>query len=304
MIILLEFKLKLDAYFIALAASELIALALMCSDILKAVKHGFSLPIFIRLIRYGLPLAGVSFILLLIYQFDHYLIKEYYGVEQTGIYAYAYKFAAILSTFVLITNNVWLPRLFEKGSSFANNYLKEYTAYILLASACILILLISIFQIFPGLLIPAGFEQTPLLLKILGIGFLFFAQGQIMDSMILHDNKTSLLFYYNFAALICNIILNLIFLPIYGMIAAAIITSLSYFFLWTCIIIYVICNHKGIHVSDAILDLLLIIIPFLIFLLNNALYLSWILFLLLSWIVIVRNKKLLRNLRSLLPNNI
>jgi len=302
MIILLESGLRLEAYFIALTVSELTVLLLMSPDIAAAMRRGFSPPLLQEMMKYGMPLFGVGFLLLLIYQFDHYLIKEYFGVEETGIYAYAYKFAAIISTFVLITNNVWMPRLFEKGISFAYDYLREYTAYILVTSGFFLLLLFSAFRLFPGLLIPAGFGQTPYLLTILGLGFLFYAHSQILDSILLNDHKTWLLFLFNSIALVCNIVLNLIFIPKYGMEAAAIITALSYLLLWLLILQYIVFRYRELSLIKTGLEGLLITIPFFLQLFFEWIPLVWIIFILLSIFIIIRNRELIYKLKSLIIN--
>jgi O-antigen/teichoic acid export membrane protein len=186
--------------------------------------------------------------------------------------------------------------------AFAHDYLREYAAYILVFTSFILLLLISAFHLFEDILIPEGFGQTSYLLTILGIGFLFYAHSQILDSILLHNLETRLLFLFNSLALTFNIVLNLVFIPTYGMEAAAIITALSYLLLWTLILIYLVIFNRSLTLIQSGIEGLLITIPFILHILYEFLLILWILYLMLSTIILIRNKGLISRLRALFIN--
>ncbi|MBN2423848.1 MAG: oligosaccharide flippase family protein [Calditrichaceae bacterium] len=298
-IILLELGLKLDAYFIALFISEIIMLLFISKDIKDGIKAGFSVKLFKQLVYYGLPLSGVGFVLLLIYQFDHYLIKELFGVEMTGNYAFAYKFSAIIGTIILIANNVWQQRLFEKGEELAISYMKEYAGLMIVICIGSLLFIISVFNLFSQVLIPDGFIKILLLIQILGIGFTFYGHSQILDSLILQRNNTFILFIFNLMVLIINIVLNMIFLPLYGLIAAAVISALSYFLLWLFVIIYLKVHCRQLKLISMTIEFTICITPLVINLIFDTLFISWLLFLLVCILLVYKNRKIISQIKTI-----
>ncbi len=274
-VIFLFFKLKLTAYFIALSVSELVVLLYQSPFVVRAIFAGFNRAFLKQLLKYGLPLAVSGFLLILLYQFDHYLLKVYFGVQAPGIYNFAYKFAAVIGTLILIANNVWMPRLFEKDASFGRIYLKYYATFLLLLAAWVLGGILSVFSLFNQILIPTGFETTPKLILIIGVGYLFFSHSQILDSIILKEKKSKLLMFVMLIILSLNIILNLIFIPMYGLHAAAWTTTISMMVLWFLTNALVHRLQPDLSLMPVNRNFLALCLPFLVLIFYHNFFLFW-----------------------------
>ncbi|GEM_PF-2601675 len=294
--------LKLTAYFIALGVSELVVLLYQSSFVVKSLTAGFNRAILKAMLKYGFPLAVSGFLLILLYQFDHYLLKIYFGPKATGIYNFAYKFAASAGTYILIANNVWLPRFFEKTSTFDRTYLRHYATLMLLGAGWILALVLGAFSLFRHILVPPGFEAVPSLILIIGLGYLFFAHSQILDSIILKEKKSSILMIFMSIALLLNIVLNLIYIPRYALTAAAWTTMVSMMVLWLLTIGLVRRLRPDLPMRGIILNFLTLSLPFVVFAFYRSIFIFYIMLLFVTLGVLKTTQPFFKQLRQTVLN--
>ncbi len=281
---------KLTAYFVSFFTAELLVYLVCLPLIIKSLKHGIRLVHLRPLFRIGLPLLGVMLTTLLLYQSDHYLIKFFRGIEATGIYNYGYRFAAAIGSFVLLSNNVWLPRLYERGETFLEKNLREYAALITLAGETLYMGLLIVFYIFRKILIPPGFSQAWQVIIIAGFGYLFYAHAQLMDSWYILKNKNRSLLGISFSILVLNLILNFLFIPRYGLIAAAWTSTVSFAVLWLFLIIYLKKTEKNYRFRFITIDFLVGLLPAVFYLVFSSLWLSMILYAACAWFLLRGNR--------------
>ncbi|MGD9897947.1 MAG: lipopolysaccharide biosynthesis protein, partial [Calditrichaceae bacterium] len=287
----------LSAFFTAYIISEISVYTLTGEMIKKAMPAGFDTGLLGKLLKIGLPLMGVAIANLLLYQADHYLIKTMINVESTGIYNYGYKFAAVPGMFVVLINNVWMPRLFEKGDSYDRDLIKEFSTLVITFCTGIYLLLVAVFKYGGSLLIPPGFEQSFQILIIAGFGYLFYSHVQILDTLLILRKKTLYLFIISLVSLVINIILNLALIPKYGMPSAAAVTTFSFFISWILILLYLGIYEKKLFSYGMAIEFLIVIIPAVTFMLFTSLQISVLLYVPVFIFVILRNK-LFRSLIS------
>ena len=164
---------------------------------------------------------------------DRFIVLAFCGMAANGIYAVAYKIPSILSILQNIFNQAWIlssvkdfdPE--DKNNFFANIY--NYYHYVLLLGCLVLILCTKIIAYFLYAKdFYAAWKYVPFLL----IAVLFGAMSGFIGGIFATAKDTKA---YGFSALggaVLNIVLNLILVPIYGVLGAAIATTVSYFAIW------------------------------------------------------------------------
>jgi len=189
-----------------------------------------------QLFIFALPL-GITLIFNVIYfHADSFILTISRPTYEVGIYGLAYKFfefTLVLPTFFM---NAVLPFLFQahaaKDSRLFRDRVKKSAIILTLSSLGIA----SIFWFASPLLqyIRPEFTQSAIPLKILLLGLPFFYLSSItMWILVVKKLRAQLLTIYGIS-MICNIVLNSVFIPTCGYIGASWITVLSEVFVLTC----------------------------------------------------------------------
>ena len=173
---------------------------------------------------------GLTLIFNLVYfKIDKFLIPVLRSFQELGLYEAAYKVFDVSLVFPVFFMNSVFPVLAKMA--------KEKTAYKRVFKKAFFILLITSFS---GMII--GILTTPLIIKIIAgqalplsvlvlrVLFcslpLFFLSALLMWDFILKNQQKSLVFIYG-AGLLTNLFLNLVFIPQYGILAAAVNTGVT-----------------------------------------------------------------------------
>lgn len=181
----------------------------------------------------SLPL-GLTLILNLVYfKADSFILTLTRTTSEVGIYGLAYKFFEIGLVFPTFFMNSLYPVFINKMQDKKEDFLiiLKKSGMVLLASS---LLLTAVLVILAPLLInftsgakSLDFAGAILALRILSLSLpFFFVSSFLMWLLITHDKQNLLVPMYGFSMLL-NIVLNLIFIPQYGYLAAAIITMVS-----------------------------------------------------------------------------
>jgi len=199
--------------------------------VFKKIGISFSKEMLSKLLHFGLPMvpgAVASFALTIA---DRYLLNWYASAETVGLYDIVYKFGMIINM-LLVTpfRTAWLPFIFSvQQKSEANKIYAGALTYFLLL-AMLLFLFISLFAkeiilLFSTATYLPGVKAVPLV----ALAYIFYGLFLVVDIGVLLKVKT---FYYTliygFGAIV-NIGLNMVFIPRYGMMAAAVNTTIAYF---------------------------------------------------------------------------
>ncbi len=229
---------KLQAFFVSFITANFIVI-LLHPSLFKAIwPPGLRLNVLKDLLQKGFPLMLVVLLTYLLYQSDHYLIKYFLGISQTGKYGYGYRFAAIILLFVIQTNNVWLPRLYNQGENYFKKHLLNYSSLIALGCMAIFWILVAGFTLFPGIFLPEGFGISKNVLIVAGLGYVVYGQAQMIDGWLILKNRGMILTGISLAAVLINVWLNVLFIPRFGLIGAAGVTTLSFVFIYLTLLTY------------------------------------------------------------------
>jgi O-antigen/teichoic acid export membrane protein len=224
-----------------------------------------------KVLKISLFLFPASYSLMIIQSSDYVIIERFIGLEDLGIYSFSYSLAGVVSGLSMAITFFWYS-----SAVYANKkQLEKLINLILRLSLIALILLIFGYYIFTDLiieLINPEYKSANNIIMILIVGFFIGVINQIYQGIMYADgNEKAILIDTSLIAL-TNLILNLIFIPSYGIKFAAFSTSLSFILLFILRTIYLYKNYsKSIKEIKYLYSLLITLISLI-----TIIYYLWI----------------------------
>lgn len=185
-----------------------------------------------KLLLTAVPLGLAVAINQIYFRADIFLLSLFRPYSEVGVYALAGKLLEILISFAGFFQNSVFP-LISKYVADADQRLEGtiQTSFDVLLAAGVPIAVGGILLASPIIRLAGGsqFAQSVPLFQVLVLTVIFaFVTGLFSYGLIAKDRIRSLL-WLNLGFLVFNVALNLVFIPVYGAMAAAVITSLSEF---------------------------------------------------------------------------
>lgn len=188
--------------------------------------------IFITMIKYGAPLVFVGTAGKFVSYFDTLLLTSFSKLEAVGIYNIILS-SSLLFTFIPTTMGILLmPIVSELRSKkehkkiiFGMSLIYKYTFLFLMPA---LFAVITFSNVLITLVYGKGYLPGDMSFKILLVGVIFLSIKMLNEIALVGLKKTKQVMKINIYSAIINIILNLILIPFYGIIGAAIATSISF----------------------------------------------------------------------------
>lgn len=183
------------------------------------LKYGltFSLP----LVLHGIALNVLS-------QSDRTMITWLVGADKTGIYSLVYSFGMIATVITTALEGIWVPWFYKK---LQENKLDEINIraidYNKLMAYAMVALILGGPEVYKLMADKPYWEGVNIIPPIVLANYVIFMYTLYVN--IEHYHKKTMAITFNTAiAALCNIILNLVFVPVYGYVAAAYTTLVSY----------------------------------------------------------------------------
>ncbi len=173
----------------------------------------------------------------LLNQTDKIMINAYFGASEAGIYQISYMTASIVKICSTAINSAYIPWQFQKL------YNKEYKklgriSYVVLLGLLVVVLLVSLFA--PEIVrVLAGpkYMGAVYLIPTLSVSVFFNYMYQLFARVEMYCEKKRYTVFATITAAILNIVLNILFMPIYGYTFAGISTLISH--IWFVAIHYI-----------------------------------------------------------------
>lgn len=185
-----------------------------------------------QLISFSAPLMVVATINMFFSNFDTLLIGYFSTTGKVGAYNVAYPLASLLTTALIAFGFVFMPVVSEQD---ANGGLGEVRDVYQTVSKWIFLLTLPVFLLFfsfPSRIIGLTFGPEYLdggtALAALSVGFLVHAIGGPSGNVLTAIGRTRFIMTANLLVLLTNIVLNIILIPRYSLLGAAIATSVGY----------------------------------------------------------------------------
>ncbi|NIR52863.1 oligosaccharide flippase family protein [candidate division KSB1 bacterium] len=185
-----------------------------------------------RSLRYGLPLVFNGLGIIFLTMADRYFIKELVSVGTAGVYGIAYKFGMIMNM-VLVSPfaQAWHPLLFQLENHPAQRLTYQKVGLHFVQVGVIVWLVIAVgSKYLLRLTTTADYYSGIVIIPWIAFSYLLYGMQQVFKAGALIHNKTVHLTAYTLLAVAMNVILNLLLIPKWGMLGAAVATLCSYFF--------------------------------------------------------------------------
>jgi O-antigen/teichoic acid export membrane protein len=208
-------------------------------------KNNASLIIFFRqFFLYGFPMIGWFLGAELLSIADRYVIQILRNSREVGIYSSNYSLMA--SAMALITMpllNAAHPLLMKAGTDIASSservqqLIKSFSRYFLILSFPILTYIIVFSREFANVFLGLEYREGNVVMPIVLIGILVWSFAMFGHKGLEFREKTRIMFFYVLICTVVKIILNLIFIPWFGYLAAA-VTTLVCFTLYPVLVFF------------------------------------------------------------------
>ena len=231
LLFLMKFKLGINGYVMATILADLVSAVSL--TLIAGTWRYFNLKTYDKsigrqMLKYSLPLIPTSIFWWITNLSDKYIVAYYLGVDETGIYDAAGKLPMIITMVSSIFIQAWQLSAFteydsKEGERFYSNVFKGYYTLIFMAASGIFMLIKPIMSILDKSYYE-GWRYAPFL--ILGVSFSCFVTflGTIYNAA--KENTMVTITTAIGAAL--NIVLNILWVPLWGAQGAAFATFLSY----------------------------------------------------------------------------
>lgn len=210
-------------------AAYLISASLALSLVLSKTELGslhFDIKYYKTLLKQSLPYALLFLLMATYLRIDSVLLGILLdnGREQAGVYAQAFRIIEILSNYGYLFTLILLPvfsRMIQQGESVENLTRLSFTLLVIPALIVVFACLTWRSEII-DLLYKQHIRDSATVLAILSFSFLGICTTYIFGTLLTANGSLKLLNYMAVIAVILNISLNLILIPQFGIIGAAV----------------------------------------------------------------------------------
>jgi O-antigen/teichoic acid export membrane protein len=180
-------------------------------------------------LAYAVPLVPHALAMTGLASFDQVVISQLLGLEQTGLYALAYRFGMAMFLIAFGVASAWNPLVYkelgksERGIDLGSTAKSAFRVASLVAALLCFAL--------PGLAVVVGgpaYASSARLIPIVVYGYLWMMLYSLAVPFLTFDNRTGTLAKSSAAAFVANAVLNYLLIPQYGVAAAALTTVVSY----------------------------------------------------------------------------
>lgn len=179
-------------------------------------------------LKFNIPLIPHYLSLIVLGQADRIMIKKYCGEDKAGIYSFAYSVSLLMNIFIAAINSSLVPWLYEKFR------VKEYKPVARVTNGlCVLVGIMSFGSILiaPEIVRILGTEEymeAIWVVPVVSLSVYFTFCYGLFSNVEFYYNATGYVTIASTLGAGLNIVLNAIFIPLYGFIAAAYTTLVCY----------------------------------------------------------------------------
>jgi O-antigen/teichoic acid export membrane protein len=205
--------------------------------ILESYKNDTQRDDILLMLKYGFISILAIFSQSLLASSDRYILKIFRNIAEVGIYDRVYNISdRIINLFVSLFLNIFTPLIYRKLDKTEWSFFKEIIPFFLVFIFPLFVYFTLFSEIITNMLLGDNYSSGFSIIPCICAGTVFFSLSSFSEMRIRFQKPILVLIGYIIAN-ICNLVLNFIFIPYYGISGAAITTTLSYivlflFFSW------------------------------------------------------------------------
>ena len=221
---------------------------------------------------FSIPLLPHSLSSIANAQFDRIIINKYLGASETGIYSFAYNIGMIINVIRAAFDQAWNPWAYDKIS---RNQIDELRQRSLIYRDVFVVFYMWLLFLSPEIIkfmADESYWDGLSLIPWIFIAYYFSFMSGFEINVQRYNKKTMFISIGTIFSALINILLNIIFVPRYGYVAAAITTAISFFtlFIFHLFITKKITNNNIYGVRFHLKSLLYVAVITLAFLITKA----------------------------------
>lgn len=194
-----------------------------------SMRLAFNWSLVKTLLPFSLPLVFHAIAMTSLSTYDQVIIAQVLGPYETGIYAFAYRFGMSMMVISIAFSSAWNPTLFDMiKSGFPSKQIddlaQQYGNLVISLGALLMVFLPLLVRIIGG----ESYRESVPLVAIIIYGYLWYVLYSLVLGYLLYYDRTKAIAVASATSVLCNIVLNYIFVPRYGIVAAATTTVVSY----------------------------------------------------------------------------
>ena len=232
LLFLIILKLELKGWLISFLFSQISTVIYLCirCNIFHCVKREYIDKNYIRtFVMFCIPLIPTAAMWWVMNASDRYMILFFMSTSANGVYSVANKIPSLLSIFENVFYQAWQTTAISKmhdddRNEFFSNVFNKYFCFLTIGVVGLLLigrpLILMIFSI--------EYSSAWLCFSILVLSVLFHALAGNLGLLYSVFKNTKGAFYSTVIGAVTNIVLNLIFIPAFGLIGAAVTTLIGY----------------------------------------------------------------------------
>ncbi|MHA2174303.1 MAG: oligosaccharide flippase family protein [Candidatus Hodarchaeales archaeon] len=200
--------------------------------ILSMTKFAFKKEHVRYIVNFSVPLIPYYLSSTILAFFDRIMINNTVNPAAAGVYSLGYNIAMLLSIVITATQTALMPDYYEflntKQYPRIDALIKKVFSLITLAALGLILFTEEIVKI----LVDEKFHEGQVVVPIVVFGYIFYGMFTVYGRYIGYVKKTIYSSLVLILSGLSNIVLNVILIPLYGYIAAAYSTAISYFLLF------------------------------------------------------------------------
>lgn len=210
-------------------------------SILKKGKVLFDKDIWKGTIEFNVVLIPYYMSITFLNQIDRVMIERFIDAAHAGYYSVAYRAASTINILTVALNQSLMPWVFQKLKANQENEIKKVSIFILISPFIISLILILLAP--EVILILSGEEYlvATSIIPTVAIGMCLRFVSQIFINVEMYYEKNNVITISTVAIAVLNFVLNWIFIPLYGFLAAG-YTTLVCFAVQTMIHSILVCK--------------------------------------------------------------
>ena len=186
-----------------------------------------------RMIKFGFPFLPAGIFSMILELSDRYILRYLTNIETVGLYNAGYKLGMLMMLVVMGFNMAWQPYFLKKEKN-EREYVANVTTYVLSALVFLWILIL----IWTDALVKLQFGEFTFfgdqywasiqIVSIISLAYIFHALFLLQLPGVYLLGRSGLIAWIRGLGAVSNIILNLLFIPEYGIVGAACATCISF----------------------------------------------------------------------------
>ncbi len=231
----LKFKMGIESIFLANVIASLFSLLMLAPDFLRDLKPVIDLGYLKKILIFGIPYLPTAISSTVVQVIDRPVVERMTNYDTLGIYSASYKLGTFMMLVVMMFQFAWQPFFLTnaKEKNAKEIFAKVLTLFLLFAS--LLWLVLSLFvddlvrmEFFGVSIYNPKYQSGLIIVPIILLGYLFNGLYYNFQPGLYIQEKTKYFPIVTLAGAIVNVVVNILLIPILGLIGAALATLASY----------------------------------------------------------------------------